>query len=200
MEGSATSGTTAKRQAIVPQKQVAEWDCGLCCVAILARREAGALREAFEQETGCQSVWTIDLLRYLDPSARYFTRSLDISPALADLAYYQATFERDCQRVLPLLKGNSRAIGRCVPTSEIVSHLRGENAVAIVLICKSKLLRWERSDYLGHYILCVSIEGDEVSYVDPAVGEWRTVSAEHLDASRNVTGTDLDVILCHTAH
>jgi hypothetical protein len=200
MEGSATVSVTAKRQAIVPQKQVADWDCGLCCVGMITRREAGALREAFEQETSCQSVWTVDLMRYLDSSARHFTRSLDVSPELAGLAYYQATFERDRQRVSPLLKDDPRAIERCVPTSEIVSHLREENAVAIVLICKRKLLRSERTDYLGHYILCVSAEGEEVAYIDPALGEWQSVSVDHLDASRNVTGTDLDVILCHVSH
>ncbi len=190
-------GGGTKRQAIVPQKQVAQWDCGLCCVAMLSGREAAVLRASFERETGCQSVWTVDLLRYLDASAQYMTRSLDIAEAFAGLAYYKESFERDRQRVLPLLKNEPRASERCVPTAEIVAHLQDEAAVAIVLICKHKLLKREGAgDYLGHFILVAAAEGDTVSYVDPALGEWQTVSVEHLDASRNVVGTDLDVILC----
>ncbi len=175
------------------------WDCGLCCVAMTTGREPAELRAAFELETSCQSVWTIDLLRFLERhSPEYYTASLDVSPAFATLSYYERAFERDRARVLPLLKNEPRAKEQVVATAEVCARLQSEATVAIVLICKNRLLKRPSTDYCGHYLLCVSFEPATglVKYIDPALGEWQTVVADYLDVARQASGTDLDVVFC----
>ena len=192
--------------AIRPRRQVTKWDCGLCCVAMITDKEPAEMLRLFQEKTGCDSVWTIDLLNALEElgvACEMLTRSLSVSPAFSGLSYYSATFARDVQRVEPLLRNNPRAREEVLTTRELVGRLkRGETHMAIVLVCKRVLERWkEQGQYLGHYILVVGVAEDDedtLLFFDPAHGEeggLQRISVDELEKCRSADGTDMDIIL-----
>ena len=189
------------------RRQVTKWDCGLCCVAMISDREPEEMLRLFQEKTGCDSVWTIDLLNALEEqgvACEMLTRSLSISPAFSGLSYYSSTFARDVQRVETLLRNNPRAREEVLTTRELAGRMRrGETHSAIVLVCKRVLEKWkEQGQYVGHYILVVGVaEGDDedtLLFFDPAHGEaggLQRISVEELEKCRAVDGTDMDIIL-----
>ncbi len=148
-----------KGVAIIPQIQETDWDCGLCCVAMVTNRKVKTLRDEFERETGCKRVWTVELLRFLDKTAVYATwptASYSEIPFYADIP-----FEEDCKRIAPLMVNNEP---RHVSTAEIAQRLREDvTSAAIVLVCNNRLLKRKNTDFWGHCILCVSVEAETVS-------------------------------------
>jgi ribosomal protein S18 acetylase RimI-like enzyme len=189
-------------RVIEPKRQVATWDCGLTCVAMLCDKTPKVMMRDFEGKTGSRSVWTIDILLLLQEKKtsgripRYYTRVLDVPLSHGDLSYYAATFLQDRARVLPLLK-NECAHEREFSTDELADALTLQGCVAIVLVDKSTLNQTEFKGYLGHYILVFDWRDGKFWYFDPDTtsDEPRCVDREQLDAARRKDGTDMDVIV-----
>lgn len=164
---------------------------------------ASLAQEFSSRNGGSESVWTIDLLYLLQErhkgshrKPRYYTKCLDVPLSHGSHSYYAATFHRDRERVLPLLK-HSDAFEEEISTEELVRRVSEQGCVALVLVDKGTLNQTAaaRKDYLGHYVLVVAADSAAVQYLDPdSDGSMRSVATSILNSAREVDGTDKDVI------
>jgi hypothetical protein len=138
-------------------------------------------RTCMLEEIGTHSVWTADLVLFMDKLVRdqqhgcrylFCSKTLDVDHGHSDIGYYRAAFDDDRVRVttkFARLKriGSATLCISDLPTERVLDIVSQETCVAIVLIDHYILLsskaventggHAKKDTYIGHYVILCGI-------------------------------------------